>query len=388
MASAPGKTILMGEHAVVYGAPAVVAAVDLRARAAVAEDASVPAGRVALELPDLDHLEVLAPAEVVAYARRARERWEVYHRSSDRGSFDAVRGERPDHVALVALGEAMLAARAARPGGDGAGPGPRGRPVRSARGERSGAGVRLEVRSGIPVGRGFGSSAAVGAAVASAWLAREGVEPSRDALEDLLLEVERRQHGDPSGVDAAAVLHGGLVWAAPAEGEEGRRFEEARSESDILERFRLVDTGPPAESTGEVVAAVRERRRSDPESTGEAIDSIREATLRFRDQLGRPGASSAYVSELIRDCQRALEGLGVVPEPVRDVVRAVEDEGGAAKISGAGALTSPDSGPPGGGLLLVFHPRPERMREWPFLEDLDVLDVRLGVGGTRVEEAG
>lgn len=359
----------MGEHAVVYGAPALVAAVDLRARAAAKTGRDVPPGHVRLELPDLDHAELLGIDEVREYAGRARRRWEEFSRAPGRESFARVRGEGPGHVSLVALGEAMEAA------------------VRRGAGPEVERGFRVTVSSDIPIGRGFGSSAAVGSSVVLAWLARAGVEPSRDDLEELLLEVERRQHGQPSGVDAAAVLRGGLVWAERASAGSGLRFESISVPSDLLDRFRVVDTGAPAENTGEVVSAVRERRDGDPATVDGALSRIRDATRSFRALLedAAPGPSDAM--ELVRRCQRGLEELGVVPEPVRELVRAVEQEGGAAKISGAGALTSTPDGPPGGGLLLVIHPEPDRMREWSFLADLNVIDVRPGAAAARVEEA-
>ena len=53
-ASAPGKIILYGEHAVVYGQPAIAAPVSkLRARAVVAPDMHAPAGRVHIQAPDI-----------------------------------------------------------------------------------------------------------------------------------------------------------------------------------------------------------------------------------------------------------------------------------------------------------------------------------------------
>ncbi|HEY6552480.1 MAG TPA: galactokinase family protein, partial [Vicinamibacteria bacterium] len=61
--SAPGKLILMGEHAVVYGRPALVAAIDLRLRVSLS-----PADPVILDLPGLGHLEHLSWREVRAYA--------------------------------------------------------------------------------------------------------------------------------------------------------------------------------------------------------------------------------------------------------------------------------------------------------------------------------
>ena len=368
MASAPGKTILMGEHAVVYGAPALVAAVDLRARATAAAVDDVPTGKLRLELPDLDHGELLRADGVREYAARARRRWEEFSRSPGRESFARVRGEGPGHVSVVALGEAMEAVARRRGGTDEDG------------------GVRVTVTSDIPIGRGFGSSAAVGSSVALAWLARAGIDPTRDELERLLLEVERRQHGQPSGVDAAAVLRGGVLWAEPAPEGTGFRFESVTVPPDLLGRFRVVDTGVPAENTGEVVSAVRERRERNPEAVDAALGRIRDATREFRRLLGEAAPEPADAVELVRRCQRGLEALGVVPEPVRELVRAVEREGGAAKISGAGALTAEPDGPPGGGLLLVLHPEPERIRGWSFLADVEVLDVRPGGPGARVEE--
>ena len=369
MASAPGKTILMGEHAVVYGAPALVAAVDLRARAAADAVGGVPAGHVRLELPDLGYERVLGAGEVREYAARARRRWKRFDRAPGRESYARMRGGGPDHVSLVALGEAMEAAARRGLGPDG------------------GRGTRVRVTSEIPVGRGFGSSAAVGSSVVLAWLAMAGVDPSLEEMEDLLLDVERRQHGRPSGVDAAAVLRGGLVWAEAASDGPGLRFESLSLPPDLLDRFRVVDTGAPVENTGEVVSAVRERRDREPDAVDRALARIRDATTEFRRLLEGTSPQAADAVDLVRRCQRGLEELGVVPEPVRELVRAVEREGGAAKISGAGALTSDPDGPPGGGLVLVVHPESERIGEWPFLEGLEVLDVRPGAAGARVEEA-
>lgn len=371
MTSAPGKTILMGEHAVVHGAPALVSAVGLRARASVEPAGDVPPGRIELVLPDLDHRETLTREAVMEHARRARERWEEYCRRPDRESVARVGGGRRGHVVLVALGEAEREVRRRRGDTTADDPG-------------TGEGLRLRVRSEIPVGRGFGSSAAVGAAVAGAWLVRRGEDPSREEMDDLLLEIERRQHGDPSGVDAAAVLRGGLVWAEPT--GEGLAFDEVDDAGGVLDGFRLADTGEPAEDTGEVVAAVRESLdRGDP-GVSEALDRIGRATAAFRRLLSRTHSTPDGVIRLIRRCQRGLEEIGVVPAPVRRLVRAVENRGGAAKISGAGALTSQAEGPPGGGLLLIYHPDPGSVGDWSFPEGVQLLDVPLGAKGLRRED--
>ena len=53
-ASAPGKIILFGEHAVVYGQPAIAAPVSqVRAKAQVTADVRGKAGHVRLIAPDI-----------------------------------------------------------------------------------------------------------------------------------------------------------------------------------------------------------------------------------------------------------------------------------------------------------------------------------------------
>jgi mevalonate kinase len=408
----------MGEHAVVYGRPALVAALDLRLTVRISPGA---AGAVRLDLPGLDHSEETGWEAILSYARAARERWDAYSREPGPERFRAVRGEDPAHVVKVALGEVAgdsqelphpealtpwpplpppptpLTGRGgirlerscfspSSPGeGGGEGAGEEGRGDEGlGRGNVLGAdalpGLALRVDSQLPIGSGFGSSAATAVGVIAGYLAFRGAALDPVRIEGLALEVERRQHGLPSGVDSAAVLFGGLLWARrlPAGGLETERLAPA---SPLLRRLRVIDTGtPPEEPTGAVVAAVRDRRDRDSAGHDRLLDRIEGATLAFRAQLERPAEDAAVTLELIRECQACLEELGVVPDAVRSLVRRVAAEGGAAKVSGAGSLAGP-----GAGSLLIYHPDPERIASWPFLRSFPFHPVHLGADGLRRE---
>lgn len=240
-------------------------------------------------------------------------------------------------------------------------------------------GLSLRVHSQLPIGSGFGSSAATAVAVIAATLACRGLPLDPGQIEALALEVERRQHGLPSGVDSATVLFGGLLWARrlPA---GGLATERLAATSPLLRRLRVYDTGMPAESTGAVVAAVRARRDRDPAAHELLLDRIEAATRGFRAQLELPQEDAAATLALIRECQACLEELGVVPKEVRALLRRVEAEGGAGKLSGSGALSGP-----GGGCVLVYHPETERTAAWPFLKSLSFHSVHLGAEGLRRE---
>jgi mevalonate kinase len=355
--SAPGKLILLGEHAVVYGRPALVAAIDLRLSARFSSSGIPGVLGVRLDLPGLGHREHLSWREVREYARAARARWQEYALHPGPQSFREMRGEDPAHVVKSALGEAL-----------------------ELLGEEPGDALALRLESDLPVGSGFGSSAAVAVAVLSGYLAWRSAAVAAGEIERLALEVERRQHGHPSGVDGATVLRGGVLWARKSPG--GLEIEPVRARSPVLARLRVYDTGMPPEATGAVVAAVRARREADPARSERILDRIEAATAAFRAELEREEEDRERTLHLIREAQVCLEELGVVPGEVRAAVREIVAAGGAAKVSGAGSLAGP-----GAGSLLVYHPEPERLLGCVALRTFPFHAVHLGAPGFR-QEAG
>ncbi|HEV3074778.1 MAG TPA: hypothetical protein VHB47_10205 [Thermoanaerobaculia bacterium] len=372
--STPGKLILMGEHAVVYGRPALVAAIDLRLRATFSVPLAPPAASrplpeiakiaeiVEIDLPGLAHRVTLSWGEVLAYARAARHGWTAYAARPDLAGFLELRGDDPAHIVKAALGE-----------------------VAAALGEEAGGapGLCLRLDSELPIGAGFGSSAAAAVAVVAgyaAWRGRDDLD--RDTIARLALEAERRQHGLPSGVDTTTSLHGGILWARRLHPSRGGALacESLAADSPLLRRLRVYHTGTPPEATGAVVAAVRTRRDRDPATYERLFDRMEAATRGLRAELSGAAERPERVTDLIREHQACLEALGVVPAPVRALVRRVEAAGGAAKVSGAGSLAGP-----GAGSLLVYHPDSEAAAAWEPLRPFAHLPVHLGAAGFRRE---
>lgn len=374
-ASAPGKLILAGEHAVVYGRPALVAAVDWRLAArfsAPAEGsrsgsaASGPA-EVHLDLPRLGAVQRVPWSEIAAYARLARERWERFAAAPGPESFRALRGDDALHLVKVALGEAAADIWAGGESGEDpeiGGPPP----------------LALRIESDLPHGSGMGSSAAAAVVLVAGYLAWRGPSPPEPArIERLALEVERRQHGSPSGVDVATVLRGGLLWVERRP-DGALATTPAAAHPALLSRLAVYQTGEPSEPTGEVVAAVAARRADRPAAVEGAFDRIAAATRTLAGAFASPAGDPLAPLEPLRAAEAALEELGVVPEPVREAVRRVEAAGGAAKVSGAGSLAGPSAG-----MLLVYHPDPERAAGWAFPAPFSRCLIQLGAPGLRLE---
>jgi mevalonate kinase len=360
---------------VVYGHPALVAAVDLRLTTTLRRTgggAGMAGNGIEIRVPQLgwDRLTTTWP-EIHRYTRRVRRRWQEYAAHPDPRTFDEVRGTDPAHLLKVALGEAAqdLGAAGQDPGG-----------------------LFLEVRSDIPVGSGFGSSAALAATVIAGLQALvTGEPPAAKELEALVLEAERRQHGMPSGVDGATVVHGGLLWAERPADDAPLTFTPLappHADSPHLARFRIFDTGTPRQSTGAVVAAVRRRLEADRVTLEPVLEAMGAAARAFREELATPAADPEALRGILDRFETGLETLGVVPEPVRRVVAAVRRAGGAAKVSGAGALSAdadladPDHG---AGSLLAYHPDPEALRAVPGLAALPCPVRRLGAPGLRLD---
>jgi mevalonate kinase len=178
---APGKVILFGEHAVVYGRPALAVPISQVAAHAEVESGAPDSGFI-IEAADLARRFALAEA--------------------------------PDGDPLAAAVRLALA--------------------------HLGLGApdwRLTVHSTIPIASGLGSGAAVSAAIMRALACAAGQELLPETLSALVYEVEGLYHGTPSGVDNTVIAHGRPVYfvrgRAPRVFPIGRPFRLAIADSGI-----------------------------------------------------------------------------------------------------------------------------------------------------------
>ncbi len=354
LATTPGKLILMGEHAAVYGRPALVAAVAPRTRVEVASSDE----GVVVDLPDLGQEVRSDWPELQSVAADARARWQAYSENPTADSFQTLRDSNPANLVRLALGELAVELGSDLPA------------------------LALRVKSDLPIGSGFGSSAAVGVGLVGGVLCFLEGEVDRTRVDRIALEVERRQHGMPSGVDHRTVLHGGVLWAerSPA----GELCTEPVAGGQVLgSRIQVLHTGQPSETTGEVVAAVRQLASEDSIGFERLLDRMESCGRDFRQWLRSESGALDRAIASIRDYEACLEALGVVPAPVREAIREVEALGGAAKISGAGALSGDAAG-----CLLVCWPDAWDGRSPESLSAYNRQHVELGVPGLRCEVSG
>ncbi len=150
---APGKIILFGEHAVVYGKPAIAAPLpQLLAHAMVYRDQ-----HCLIEATDLNRtIDVAAADQDDPFACSVR-------------------------LVCSELGEPLPP-------------------------------WRIVVHSDIPIASGLGSGAAIAAAIIRAMLHAFGATLSLTRLSELVYEVEKLHHGTPSGIDNMVVVYGQPLW--------------------------------------------------------------------------------------------------------------------------------------------------------------------------------
>jgi mevalonate kinase len=191
-ASAPGKVILFGEHAVVYGRPALAVPVNQVHANVEVEDSSTPG--VWVDAPDISlcgEISALPPTHPLAA---------VIH-----NIFRTLEITNPPPL-------------------------------------------RIRITSTIPVASGLGSGAAVSIAIIRALSSTLNRPLSVDEVNALAYETEKLHHGTPSGIDNTVITYSRPVYFV--RGEPIQTFSVARPFTLVI-----ADTGisaPTRESVGDV----------------------------------------------------------------------------------------------------------------------------------------
>jgi len=275
--AAPGKVILFGEHAAVYGRPALAAALGRGLGATVEAD---PGGPV-LHLP--------------AWGQTIRLRPDP----DGRTVFETL--PRAFAAALDAAGLRDPATRA----------------------------VAVTLDGALPPSVGLGSSAAFAVSLLRALSAWAGAPLDEAALLEAAFFVEQIFHGTPSGVDHTVATLGGCL-----------RFQRDGAPSvvrvPIGRPVPLVVAFAPRDTTGrEVVAGLRARRDALPTVYERLFDAIGEVTV-----AGEAALAAGDLSALGRlfDLNHEILRACGVSSAANDALVALSRRHGAlgAKLTGAG----------------------------------------------------
>lgn len=213
----------------------------------------------------------------------------------------------------------------------------------------------VEIKSNIPVGRGFGSSAAIVTALAKELcrIFEIKVEGNQSLLRvlDFCVACENLVHQNSSGADIYATWFGRPLWFRKE--HQKLRFFESLNLTDEVKRivgnFVLVDTGKPVESTGEMVLQAKALKNRRPKYFNQQISRIEEETLRLLSLfLEERRDAKAVFDFAIWQIEKKLERLGVVSERVKTFIKELRRFQIPAKICGAGGRAQ------GSGVVLVL----------------------------------
>lgn len=296
---APGKLILSGEHSVVYGHPAIAMAIN-RYVATTATQQMAP--HISFDLSDLSYQKKMTLSTLGSLKNRIKQKYQRFV-LGDVKIRDVL--QKPVELAQVAFSLFFEALNI-----------------------KLTQGIKIHVSSDIPIGCGMGSSAATVLSIVHAIADHLKMDLTPDVLLRLGLEAENMQHGYSSGLDLRVSLYGGCLYM-----KEGQLYPRSLPTMPMY----LVNTGSPLCTTGECVEAAapffkQSRIGEDFAAVTDAMDKALE-----RDQL-------TETLHAIRENQRLLAEIKVVPVAVQTFINEVNVQGGAAKICGAGAIKGDAAG--------------------------------------------
>jgi len=195
-----------------------------------------------------------------------------------------------------------------------------------------------------------------------------------EKINRIAYEIEKKQHGNPSGGDNTISTYGGFLLYRK-ETEAFKVFSPLKVK--ISPPFFLINSGKPVETTGEMVRMVKEFYLRFPAKVEKIFRRMEQVTRDFLEFLS---GEKLNIEDSIRVNERLLERLGVVSPKTKTLIKRIEGIGGSAKISGAGGRKG------NSGMVIAYHPDQEKLIDFGKKEGLFLFRVKLGEKGVRIDK--
>ena len=278
---APGKLIISGEHAVVYGCPALAISTN---------------EGIECQLSQQDEAKILVnfPLEAQSVARELNQL--------------AQNNPQDNHLEIVFF---LL--------------------------DKLSTDFKLKLKSGLifnydinmPVGCGMGASAAFIIASLRAICQAFELELKEDDFFTLAKLAEDQFHGKSSGLDIMVSMQDTPIYF-----QQGK-FE-VRTPSQLS--FAIVNTGKPSASTAACVNHAAQFL-----ANNQALQKQFSTVTNQIDQALQANNPQDFIAG-IKQNHQLLCKIGVVPKAIQKYIAEIEQNGGAAKICGAGSLSGEHAG--------------------------------------------
>lgn len=294
-ASAPAKVILFGEHFVVYGSSAILAAINKRI--------SVDARTI---IHDENKIVIRSDIGVAG----------EYHNN---GEFNALEGGSKAKAVLDPLYGAIRQVLLMRK-----------------KKKKKNIGIEIGISSRVPSGMGLGSSAASCVATVAAVDSLFQKNPSRQKVCELAIESERLIHKRTSGADCYVSTFGGLMQYYG----KSKSFKNIETKGSLS--LVVASTGIK-HSTSDLVAGVKRFK----DTNKILFESLSKQATDICSQACTAIESGKFdkIGELMNENQIILQQIGISHQKVSEIIDICSKAGAiGAKITGAG----------GGGVVIAL----------------------------------
>lgn len=299
-AKAPAKLIISGEHAVVYGHPALAIAIDKYAHTTTTWNKA--SSMISLRSLDLAMVNSCTMQTLKKLKSRLQQDYKDF--LDGKCTIRQVL-RRPIELLQFTVSNFLEELNINLP-----------------------SGIEIEINSDIPMGCGMGSSAASVVCTLYGLLSLFNIKLDPLKLLDLSLESENLQHGRSSGLDLSLATYGGCL-----------RYQNGQTDKRNVPDFPLyiVNTGAPVSTTGDCVSFVRGAFEST--NIGKDFDDVTSAI-----DLSMQNNNLVDFKLAITENNKLLQKIGVVPDKVAGFIQEIENFGGAGKVCGAGSIRGDNSG--------------------------------------------